>query len=379
MTFIEKFIGKAPLDVTRSDVERLVRKKIEENVTLDYKAIDILDEPKKLLKHICGLANSKGGLLVVGVSELEDIGPNNEVVRVYPDKITWSDGALKKEELEDIIRGKIDPDPPIRIVPVRRSKNSIQGIFLIDVLNRGAIHVSEEKVYLRQDFRTTPLSTKALIQFARYNEGLQKSATFRRELQSALLYFIHETLFRLDPSTAEKFRDPEEDKTRKVMLARFKKLMSMKPERMITAFSKIPLRDFGKVESAFDQLESEISVAETYSNSELSAEERDLLIELEREINRNQDRKGHNYFFIYDYLDWFEEGKGKISNNKWDYLGDAIRKSGDPQGVKSDLKRMFRALGDLGIAVYKMQMKLEEIRDNFGPLGIKTYDDPDDL
>jgi hypothetical protein len=31
------------------------------------------------------------------------------------------------------------------------------------------------------------------------------------------------------------------------------------------------------------------------------------------------------------------------------------------------------------MAVYRMQMKLEEIRDNFGPLGIRTYDEPDEL
>ena len=83
MGFIETFLKKKPLDITKDDIESFIQRKIEENLNLDYKDIRIYSKFDDLAKHVSAFSNSEGGLLILGVSE-EKIKEGNRVLRIFP-------------------------------------------------------------------------------------------------------------------------------------------------------------------------------------------------------------------------------------------------------------------------------------------------------
>jgi len=52
-------------EITYDDVKNFIQKKIKENTFLDYKA----DFPRKLEKTIAAMANTHGGIIIIGVKE----------------------------------------------------------------------------------------------------------------------------------------------------------------------------------------------------------------------------------------------------------------------------------------------------------------------
>jgi hypothetical protein len=150
MVFIEMFLKKNLLDLTKEDIESFVNRKVEENQNLDYKDIRKYYDFNGLSKHISSFANSSGGLLILGVSE-EDVGRGKNL-RIYPKEITWGDKTLSKETLENKLISRIQPPiKELRSVPVREGNGSKRLIFLFDIpKSKEAPHMAFNKQYYRR-------------------------------------------------------------------------------------------------------------------------------------------------------------------------------------------------------------------------------------
>jgi len=99
MSFIERFFNKKPEELKVEDVQNFIDKKIEENVSLDYKHISSIDDMEKFARHVSGFANTEGGLIILGVNEDKQLMGKREE-RIYPGSITWVRHGYTKERLE---------------------------------------------------------------------------------------------------------------------------------------------------------------------------------------------------------------------------------------------------------------------------------------
>lgn len=157
MGFIEDIFRKKPEGISEKDVEDFVSRKIEEHTSLDYKNIRAFGDFEELSKDVSALANSAGGLMVLGISE-DRIKENKEAIKIFPKEITWGDKHLSKEKLEDNLIGKIRPKIlGLRIIPIRRSDGLV--IFLIDIpQSENPPHMaSDNRYYRRLNFRRVPM------------------------------------------------------------------------------------------------------------------------------------------------------------------------------------------------------------------------------
>ena len=93
MQFIQRFLGKKGLEqITSTDIEEFISKRVEESLNLEYKDIRILSKTDEVAKVVSSFANSDGGLLVVGVSEIK------EKNKKFPADITWDDDLKHDRE-----------------------------------------------------------------------------------------------------------------------------------------------------------------------------------------------------------------------------------------------------------------------------------------
>lgn len=159
MGFIEDFFRKKPKEITNEDLKAFLTRKIEENLNLDYKAIQAYYDFDKLSKDVSAFANSEGGLLILGMSQ-DEIKKGKVVVKVLPKELTWGEEILSKETLEDNLVGKIQPRiDGIKIQPVREGNGSMRVIFLIDIpQSKSRPHMaSDKRYYKRLNFRKKPM------------------------------------------------------------------------------------------------------------------------------------------------------------------------------------------------------------------------------
>jgi hypothetical protein len=148
MGFIQMFLGKKGHEhISSSDLEEFISKHVEESLNLEYKDSRILKKPEDVSRVVSSFANSDGGLLIVGVSEVKERN------RRFPGEITWdNDPKHDKEWFEAAILNKVHPIVKgVRVVTV----NSKDGtIFLVDIpQSQIPPHMAPDgKYYSRRNF-----------------------------------------------------------------------------------------------------------------------------------------------------------------------------------------------------------------------------------
>ena len=109
-----------------TDLTNLIQNKIQEDTNLDYKIPDFSkpDFNKELVKDVSAMANSDGGLIIYGISE----------VNHSPDRIIWIErDEGYKERIEQIISSKIFRK--IECVKVKKifSNDKTKFVIVIDI------------------------------------------------------------------------------------------------------------------------------------------------------------------------------------------------------------------------------------------------------
>ena len=134
------------------EVKALVKNKVQENLTLEYKASSVLvgNQGLKIAKTVTSFAHSDGGVVIYGVEEENGL----------PSRV---DGGLNKaqctkETLEQFLLSHINPKVDgIIIYPLPLSKTN--SIFVVEVpRSSGKVHqCSDNKYYKRHNFHSTPM------------------------------------------------------------------------------------------------------------------------------------------------------------------------------------------------------------------------------
>ncbi|MHA1381469.1 MAG: AlbA family DNA-binding domain-containing protein [Candidatus Helarchaeota archaeon] len=127
--YLGRFFKKDIDQIIDQDIYDFISQRLEESKILEYKSVKVIDSNfGKITKTICGFANSEGGLLIIGVSEETQNSEN------YPKEITWYEGRMNIEAIENKIISYITPIiPDLKIKRVSNSKDEKKRIFLIEV------------------------------------------------------------------------------------------------------------------------------------------------------------------------------------------------------------------------------------------------------
>lgn len=156
MSYIKKYFGKDTLN--EKNIDKFINRKIEESINLDYKDIQKYNDHIDLGAKISSLANTDGGLLILGISE-EEIKEKGRTVRIFPKEATWGDPKkYLKDTLENRLFGVIKPwISKLKIIPVRHSETK-EVIFLIDIpKSNDRPHMVNNKFYYRINFSSIPM------------------------------------------------------------------------------------------------------------------------------------------------------------------------------------------------------------------------------
>jgi schlafen family protein len=171
--FLGRFLKKhEPSEVTYADFEAFIRQRIEEHQNLEYKPRGLLVRrdgtviptfnPREIIgfsalaKSVASLANSEGGLLVLGVKEKPE-SHKGTVVKIRPGTVTPLPLTVTREAIENHLLSKIQyPVEALTIVPLRKSPRSKAFVYLIDVpqSHRAPHRVNELYYFQRYNFTT---------------------------------------------------------------------------------------------------------------------------------------------------------------------------------------------------------------------------------
>jgi len=135
------------------DIERLIRDRVEEGPTLDYKSD--LGSNKDIAKDISAFANTLGGILVYGVSDVDRI----------PTGFTWL-----SPQLRELIVNRFPPGEMSEFVIVVQIPASPE-----------VLHMADYRYYKRQGSESVPMEDYEV-----------KTAMFRKGLKSGLLAEVRE-------------------------------------------------------------------------------------------------------------------------------------------------------------------------------------------
>lgn len=135
MGAIKDIFGKEELEVGLADIQNLIDQKVEENRMLEYKAPDILANPKRLSEWVSAFLNAEGGLIIIGVCEAKPNEKDSLQARIYPTKIEFVDSKYTRERVEQMIFSNIycSARPEIRVLPIRDTNDSSKAVFLVEI------------------------------------------------------------------------------------------------------------------------------------------------------------------------------------------------------------------------------------------------------
>jgi hypothetical protein len=172
-TFLERYLKKTkPEEITYRDIVQFLQQEVEENQNLEYKPRGLLvkqdgtvHQPANrwdivgfsaLAKSVAGFANAEGGLLVLGVKEIEDKN-DGVVIKKRPGPVSALPTKITREQIENQLQRKIQyPIDGITIVPVYPENEKTSVIYLIDIPQSVRVphRVDELHYYQRYNFST---------------------------------------------------------------------------------------------------------------------------------------------------------------------------------------------------------------------------------
>ncbi|MFK5921250.1 MAG: ATP-binding protein [Verrucomicrobiota bacterium] len=143
---------------TKSDLEKLISDRIEENAQLEYKAAASIGRSdgrkRELTKDVSSLANASGGTIIFGITESKSSeGPR------LPEKIDPVDTCQYSKEWLDQILGQIRPRiPGLEISAIHVGPNEGDYVFVVDVPQGSTAHQALDcKYYARRNFEITAM------------------------------------------------------------------------------------------------------------------------------------------------------------------------------------------------------------------------------
>jgi hypothetical protein len=158
---------------TISEIERLIRDQVQENIHLDYKASKAISQKARdeIAKDVSAFANSDGGVLIYGVEEKDHLP-----VRI-DDGV--DDSVCSREWIENIITSGISPKVnDVRILPVPVSPG--RSLYVISVAKsvRGPHQASDRKFYKRHNFKSEPMEEYEINDVRNRRERVSPLVTF---------------------------------------------------------------------------------------------------------------------------------------------------------------------------------------------------------
>lgn len=144
------------MNYDKAYLQSLINGKIEESISLDYKAAEALQQTdgkkKEITKDVSALANAAGGMIIYGIKE----SPLNKRL---PDSIEPITDKLITKEWLDIIIGLIKPRIEGLIIhPVFIGPEDHKFCFIVEVPQSNRAHQSTDyRYYKRRNFESSPM------------------------------------------------------------------------------------------------------------------------------------------------------------------------------------------------------------------------------
>lgn len=171
-----------PEEWNQKRLDQMIRDKVEESLTLDYKRARALHKEKKvdIAKDVSAMANSVGGLIIYGVAEV-----GHEPDKIDPVKRS----EYSREWLEQVINSNIQPRiDGIVIHPVVINNSDEDVVYVVEIPQSKTAHqnVKELRYYKRYNFESIAMHDYEIRDVMNRNEKPQLNVqVFVQEVASA--------------------------------------------------------------------------------------------------------------------------------------------------------------------------------------------------
>ena len=143
----------------KSDLLNLIENKIEENISLEYKAADALlitdFKKKEIAKDVSAMANASGGIIIYGIKEFDE--PDKKHL---PEKITPIDRIqISKEWLEQVIDSNISPKIQGLLIHPVQIETTNEVVYIVEIPQGTTAHqnTADLRYYRRRNFKAEPM------------------------------------------------------------------------------------------------------------------------------------------------------------------------------------------------------------------------------
>lgn len=140
---------------TEEGIKKIISSKFEESINIEFKANGALSNvnsvKKEISKDVSSFANSDGGYIFYGISEIDHVA----------DSMSYVDGNLyTKEWLENIIISSTQPRiQNLKIYPIRFESDLTKTVYAVEIpFSEDAPHINrDKKYYKRYNFQSVPM------------------------------------------------------------------------------------------------------------------------------------------------------------------------------------------------------------------------------